>query len=309
MTPIAAARRSLRPLKKAIRDWTESPQGLARALRGFNVTTSARINGKRFEIPVRGGLGLKNREVGEAWMIDLLERLLRVTASAGLIDVGVNIGQTLLKLKSINENLRWIGFEPNPTCVGLVHELIRLNDFTDCHLFPVALSDRAGALPLIASSEADDCASVVPELRPDRRAFREQFIAALVFDELPLPVRNIRLVKVDVEGAERQVLEGMRQFLQRERPIVVCEVLHAHSVDTLESCGRQNRAMVDLFQALDFRIFWLKKDGARIGGLEPVAAFPDVVWTDQSWGACDYAIVPGEQTSRLLAEFTGAARP
>src|SRR5947209_15375348 len=100
MTPIAAARRSLRPLKKAIRDWTESPQGLARALRGFKVTTSARINGKRCEIPVRGGLGLKKREVGERWMLDQLERLHGVTASAGLIDGVGNTGQTLLKLKS-----------------------------------------------------------------------------------------------------------------------------------------------------------------------------------------------------------------
>ena len=309
MTPLAAARRSLRPVRRAVREWTQSPRGLARALKRFNLTASATINGRRFEIPVLGGLGLKNREIGEAWMVDLLRRLMRVTASAGLIDVGVNIGQTLLKLKSIDDGLRWIGFEPNPTCVALVHELIRLNGFAGCQLVPVALSDRPGALPLIASSEADDCASVVPELRPDRRPFREQYIAALVFDQLPLPLADIRVVKIDVEGAERQVLSGMQEFLARERPAIVCEVLHAHAAETLDSCARESRAMEDLFSRLDYRIFWLRKQSERISGLEAVDAFPDRLWSDESWGACDYLVVPAEHAARMLSEFNHPTPP
>ena len=305
MTPLAAARRTLRPLKRAVRHWTDDPAGLARALRRFNLTSSTTINGTRFNIPVMRGLGLKNRDIGEAWMVDLLQRLLRTTGSAGLIDVGVNIGQTLLKLKSIDNDARWIGFEPNPSCVALVHELIRVNAFEGCQLVPTALSDHTGVLPLIASSEADDCASVVPELRPDRRPFREQLIAALVFDELALPLDGIGVVKIDVEGAERQVLDGMQGFLRRQRPVVICEVLHAHSQETLASCGRQNRAMVDLFARLDYRIFWLRKAAARVSELEPTEAFPDLVWSDASWGACDYLVVPAEKADRMRAEFDG----
>lgn len=309
MTPLAAARRTLRPVKRAVQRWTDDPKGLARALRPFNVTTSITLNGTAFKVPILGGLGLKNREIGEAWMVDLLQRLLQITASAGLIDVGVNVGQTLLKLKSIDLGYRWIGFEPNPSCVPLVHELIRINGFAGCELIPAALSDQAGVLPLIAGSEADDCASVVPELRPDRLPFRKQFIPALVFDELSLSVDDIGLVKIDVEGAERQVLDGMQGFLQRRRPVVICEVLHAHSAETLEACGRQNAAMVELFRRLDFRIFWLQKHASRVAGLTPVDAFPDRVWSDASWGNCDYLVVPAERAAQLRSAFAAGGPP
>ena len=42
----------------------------------------------------------------------------------GFIDVGVNVGQTLLKLKSISSEINYLGFEPNPNCVNYLKNLI-----------------------------------------------------------------------------------------------------------------------------------------------------------------------------------------
>src|SRR5919205_552723 len=74
------------------------------------------------------------------WMVDALARLFALAGRPGLVDVGVNIGQTLLKLRSIARDAPYVGFEPNPFCIQFVNELIALNGFDRCVLLPVALA-------------------------------------------------------------------------------------------------------------------------------------------------------------------------
>ena len=60
-------------------------------------------------------------------MIDILKIVLPIE-NKKFIDVGVNIGQTLLKLKSVSSEIDYIGFEPNPICVNL--SLIHISEPT-----------------------------------------------------------------------------------------------------------------------------------------------------------------------------------
>lgn len=303
MSGLQAIRRALRPVKRFYR------AQVPRVLRPFMFSKAGVVNGKRFCIPLIAGVGLYNQVGTEPWMLDLLKRLLRVSGSSGLIDVGVNTGQTLLKFRSIAPALRYVGFEPNPFCVWYAYELIRLNRFEGCEIFPVALSDAPGLVGFIAENEADSAASMVAELRPDRQSFRKQYIATLVFDELQLDVDGISLVKIDVEGAELHVLLGMQSFLQRSRPFIVCEVLHAHSRATLGDMRKRNDAIVGLLMELRYSIFRLIKGSAEIAQLQAMSRFPDEVWNASSWELCDYLFVPVEQTDRVLSAFERSEAP
>jgi len=49
-------------------------------------------------------------------MIDLLKKILLLKDGV-FIDIGMNLGQTLIKLKCVDPNIRYFGFEPNPGCV------------------------------------------------------------------------------------------------------------------------------------------------------------------------------------------------
>jgi FkbM family methyltransferase len=48
-----------------------------------------------------------------------------------------------------------------------------------------------------------------------------------------------RVVKIDVEGAEIAVLEGMRATIERHRPVIICELhdTHADFVAAMKGCG------------------------------------------------------------------------
>jgi hypothetical protein len=51
-------------------------------------------------------------------------------------------------------------------------------------------------------------------------------------------LRPPNLVMIDVEGAEIDVLEGMRKTLQAHRPVVICEVHWVAPVEFLEKFRR-----------------------------------------------------------------------
>jgi hypothetical protein len=61
-------------------------------------------------------------------------------------------------------------------------------------------------------------------------------------------VRRVRLVKVDVEGAEMFVLRGMKRIMREMRPLIVLE-LHPH---LLEEVGTPFEAVLALLDAFDY---------------------------------------------------------
>ena len=93
-------------------------------LRWINIHGYLRLNNKEFTIPILGKTGHANLFMSEPWMTDLLKIILPIENKT-FIDVGVNVGQSLLKLKSISAEINYIGFEPNPICIHYLTKLMK----------------------------------------------------------------------------------------------------------------------------------------------------------------------------------------
>jgi hypothetical protein len=89
---------------------------IKRLLMPFNIQVPVTVNGVKFKGIIMQGVGGSNFDLSEPWMVDALRRLLFLRPGAAFVDVGVNIGQTLLKLKSLAPDIVYVGFEPNPFC-------------------------------------------------------------------------------------------------------------------------------------------------------------------------------------------------
>src|SRR5687767_9310175 len=122
----------------------------------FNLTSRIKEKDQEFKIPLSGELGLQNLFISERWMTKLLEKLQPFFAGA-FIDVGVNVGQTMLKTYAINKEVNYIGFEPNPVCIHYLQQLIKVNKINNAKLIPVAVADTTGVIKLnFFHSEATD---------------------------------------------------------------------------------------------------------------------------------------------------------
>lgn len=160
----------------------------------------------------------------EPHVLACMERLFRERPGA-LIDIGMNGGQTLMKLLAIDPDRPYVGFDPQLSCCFDVRTFVADNGLRNKHVLPLALSDRAGLVALHSRRPGDDRASILEGLCPGASAL--DWVPAATGDDVlaAFPELEIALIKIDVEGAEGLVLDGMRRTLALHRPPVLFEML------------------------------------------------------------------------------------
>ena len=231
--------------------------------------------------------------ISEPWMFDLLQKLLPLRKGV-FIDIGVNTGQTLIKLKAVQDDREWVGFEPNPKCVYYVSELIKANQFRHCRLIPVGIFSREAILELefYSDSDTDQAASVIENFRPGEKVFERVFIPVSSFERvnLLLGLQEIGIIKIDVEGAETEVMDSLRDALRKLRPLVMMEILPCYTSDNETRIGRQSQ-IEEMLRLLEYRIFRvMKPDGIKLEGLAPIAE----IGIHGDLNMCEYVMAPAE---------------
>ncbi len=240
----------------------------------FNFLLNKKINGKNFRIPIAGGLGGAMRAEYEPWMLKTL-REIELGCEGAFLDVGVNLGQTLLAAKSIRPDWDYIGFEPNPFCVFYTMKLIEANDLESCVVFPFGISNSTGAMDLRLNKITGGEGSIVAGFRGEDEYKRQIKVPILGADALPeeLETRRFGLVKVDVEGGELEVFQALQPLLERDRPVIITELLPVYDPETKQGRFRQSRQdqLLAIVEELGYRIVRLHLDGSRelLDGIAP----------------------------------------
>jgi FkbM family methyltransferase len=147
---------------------------------------------------------------------ELLEALHAELAPGDVVlDVGANLGNHTVYFAKI-AGCRVAAFEAHPVAFGFLQDNVRIN----------GLEDRVDAYHL-AVSDAEGRVSIVAEMDNNLGATRfgmdaDGTVRAVKLDDMDLK-RPVRLMKIDVEGMECEVLRGARELIARDRPLIVCE--------------------------------------------------------------------------------------
>ncbi|MDR3736512.1 MAG: FkbM family methyltransferase [Acidobacteriaceae bacterium] len=150
---------------------------------------------------------------------DILERF--VSLGDWVIDVGANVGQyTLLLSKLVGPAGRVLAFEPMTTTVAtLASVAARYSAYHNVSVLNMAASDHSGILSFELPIDQSG-------LRNYERAQVSQNGKTPVFgipiDALQL-TKRLSLAKIDAEGHEPQVLNGMRHTIERDLPVLIVE--------------------------------------------------------------------------------------
>ena len=155
-----------------------------------------------------------------------------------VIDVGANIGKyTCVMARRVESKGLVVAIEPHPTNFAVLTRNIRNNDLRNVRALNIAAYDKNEEIPLFLSESSGTHGT-----REDM-GFGSIMVSAKKLDDVlltELGVRRVDWMKIDVEGAEYQVLEGMTEIVKLFKPRLLLEVSGAtvgRDTQLLESLG------------------------------------------------------------------------
>lgn len=293
---------------------TDASRLLAKILRRLGLAQSidleVSVDSKagKLLIPLQRGLteGLLSA-VNGGFKADLINILSAYAIFPGIIcDLGTNTGQTLLELFGSGLQIkRYYGFEPNPAALAIAERLVRLNPaLADVALMPWACSSVDAPLRFFTIAETDSGATLNPSIRPDWYSqMKGEYAASYKLDSVAnlMELAHHFFLKIDVEGGELQALQGAKKVLDDWRPVIQCEVLHAHRVSELVANDQHKADIASLLAEHEYLIYQcqLSESGARLISLLQLEGFPSSTYSE-SPQTCDYLFLPHELKTRLF---------
>lgn len=256
----------------------------------FNYTKTLHLGTKRFKIPIMDNMGLLNLKVRDSWFMTLVKDC-ALKPNMHFIDVGVNVGQTLIQYRAVSDAPYW-GFEPNPACVHYLKTLIEKNRFTQTHIIPVGLSQQTSLQLFYLKHAADSAGTIIDTLRPGfYNTDQQQFVPVFEFDTLDCSIETVGLIKIDVEGAELEVLTGMQNTLALHRPPVICEILDAHSEHSLNAMQERAHQLIARMKDLNYVMYRINQSAVNVV-YERIESIELKLWTEESAFLNDYLFWP-----------------
>lgn len=220
-------------------------------------------------------------------LLALLDALVR--PSDRVLDVGAQLGYVTGHLASlVGATGRVLSFEPDPNALARLRRGVEANGLAQVSVMPMAASDRDGELVLHVSPVVGWSTAVrgthLGDLVPVTvRAARLDTLRDEGVIEGP-----IRLVKIDVEGYEANVLDGMQRLLAEDRPYVVLEV----NPELLTPAGHRPADVLERLVRHGYVLHRLEEPAGLLDGGR-VRLVPMEVGTEV--GFCDVLASPAER--------------
>jgi FkbM family methyltransferase len=140
---------------------------------------------------------------------------------------------------------------------------VRLNRLTNCDVSGLAVSNAEGTSDFYVGPRDH---TGVSSLRRLQDATATLTVSKARLDDVIPRNLNISLVKIDVEGSECHVLEGMQTILDRCHPDVIAEI----TPEYLAAVDRSSDDIDQLMTSHGYRAFAIEHDG-----LKPLANITD----------------------------------
>lgn len=143
-----------------------------------------------------------------------------------ILDIGTNIGETLLNFAKINTKGINYGFEPVPYLYQRAKHNISLNNFENIILNNIALSDKKEKL-FFHIPQNNNSGGIAMSKNAQQGMLE---VEAMTLDNFVSNqnIEKIDFIKIDVEGFEMNVLKGGSETLTKMKPQMFIELVDNH---------------------------------------------------------------------------------
>jgi FkbM family methyltransferase len=166
------------------------------------------------------------------------------------IDVGANIGKYSISLgKKLRNYGKVIAIEPESKNFKILETNIKLNKLKNIYPINIGCSSKNGKIKLFLDKEGTGMHSIKNKMSGDYQEIDVQKL-----DEILLKFKNIKisLIKIDVEGAEGEVLKGALKTLKKHHPKIIFEALTEEILEKSKNILKSLNYKIDQISKTDF---------------------------------------------------------
>lgn len=170
------------------------------------------------------------------------------------IDIGAHVGYfTLLFRLAVGATGRVLAFEPSPETYRCLLQNVMANEFTNVQPLPLAVAERSGTANFYVNSSNEGESSLFGLVGQEKCPVQVTSLDEIFALNLSL---RPRVLKIDAEGAELNILNGARAWFERQGPdLAIVEINRG----ALQAGGATEWDIQRFFDRMGYR-------GAVIGG-------------------------------------------
>jgi FkbM family methyltransferase len=145
------------------------------------------------------------------------------------IDVGANLGQFSFPLARLANCMKVIAIEPQPVVCGLFRKITSILRISKIVHVDTLVSDSSGFAYMKMPKRSGYSLSQETFMVHDQKEADTNKIPVITIDDLVANYRvrpeSVIAIKIDVEGAELNVLKGAENVISIARPVIMAELI------------------------------------------------------------------------------------
>lgn len=175
-----------------------------------------------------------------------------------ICDIGAQSGCFSL-LSKIHKDTFWYSFEPVPTSFKLLRKNIEINNITNIKTYNIAISNFKGVEKIKIPTSNHLGLPTLGKNPPHIKSYYELDVSLDLLDNI---LERVNLVKIDVEGAELLVLDGMKNIIKKNKPIIFLEV----ALGCLKGFDKTLQDILNKIEEINYHIVWSDRPNWHEGG-------------------------------------------
>lgn len=215
------------------------------------------------------------------------------------VDVGAYYGYYSLLASQSQKNVKIIAFEPAKENFNILKMNLKQQKIKNFEIYNQAASNKEGIVSF-NFTEASDCAGFYNHhLSKTKNVLK---VKTAVLDNI-LDERKVDFIKIDVEGHEIAVLEGLRKSLKNNKLVLLVEF----NPTLLEAAGHKPEDLLDFLQKQEFEVYFLDEFNMKYYKLMNGVLWREIEKRDSYEGYCTNLVCIKKQNTRLVNYFENVA--
>ena len=253
-------KRDLADLKEMIR---YSP-GLRTAYIGNNISMIRTSLGKKMYIDSRDIGIASNLMIRGYWELGYTKFLMsKLNKGQCFVDVGANFGYySIIAASLVGDKGKVYAIEPNPFLASLIEKSCKANGYNNVSILKIAASNSTDGAVLNYINGDYGGGSLVSSGNDKKEHL---YVPTAPLDDV-ISEKDVHMVKIDVEGFEIQVLQGMKEIVKRNPDIII---LMEYTPILIERAGCSKKDLVDFVDEFGLKIFYIDRTTGKLQKITP----------------------------------------